>query len=70
MVREDSRWNHDLVGGVSGLTDQCRGYRRKKGGGGGGNQREGEVRMRGLIVDIIEFAVSVSHREKEMTIKD
>lgn len=57
-----------MLEGVSGLTDQCRDYRKKK--RRGGNQREAEVRMRGLIVDIIEFAVSMSHQEKEMTIRD
>lgn len=31
---------------------------------------EAEVKMRGLILDRIEFAVSVSHQEKEISIRD
>lgn len=33
--------------------------------GGGGKQREAEVKVSGLILDIIEFTVSMSHQEKD-----
>lgn len=41
--------------------NQCREYRRKK--RRGGRQREVEVKMRGRVLDIIEFAVPLNHQE-------
>lgn len=43
---------------------------QKKEEGTGGNQREDKVKMRGFILDRIEFVVSVNHQEKEIPIRD